>query len=104
MRSFKDFIKNDIKTFFNDEEFSSDHNINGKNVTITIDDDLLKERKTKYAEGTYLGSLLFYVNKENLDFEPAINMHIKYDGKVKFITDCQENMGVYTITLGENKV
>lgn len=101
--NFKEQLNEDLDVFFNTDEFSETHNINGKDISITPDEDLLKERKAKFAEGTYLGSLLFHVKKEELDFEPIIDKLIKYDKEPKFITDCQENMGVYTITIGENK-
>lgn len=103
MSSFKEILKRDNATIFNEEEYSSTHNIDGKDLIITIDRDELKERKAKYAEGTYLGELLFYVNKEDLDYEPVINQRMRFDSELKFITDFQEDMGVYTIILSENK-
>lgn len=102
MSTFKEILKQDEATFLNEDEFSDKHNIEGKDVVILIDNDLLKERKTKYAEGTYLGSLLFYIKKDDLGYRPAIGEHIKFDGEVKFVTDFQDDMGIYVITLGEN--
>lgn len=102
MSTFKEILEQDNATFFSEDEFSEQHNIDGEELSIIIDDDLLKERKTKYAEGTYLGSLLFYIRKDVLGYEPAINQRMKFDGEIKFVTDFENNMGVYTITLGEN--
>ncbi len=102
MSTFKEILERDNAVFFNEDESAETHNINGKDIAITIDEDLLKERSVKSAEGTYLGSLLFYVKKEDLGFEPILGKIVKYDKEPKFITDCQENMGIYTITLGEN--
>lgn len=102
MSSFKEILEQDAKVFFNEEEFSSTHNIDGNDVVITIDNDLLKERKSKYAEGTYIGDLLFSIKKEDFGCEPALNQHIKFDNTIKFVTDFQEDMGIYIITLGEN--
>ena len=102
MSTFKEILERDSAAFFNEDEFSSQHNIDGKDVIITIDHDLLKERQAKFAEGTYFGDLLFHIPKNDFGYEPAIGEHIKYDGEVKFITDFQEDMGVYTITIGAN--
>jgi len=103
MSSFKEILEQDAKTFFNEDEFSSEHNIDGKDVIITMDNDLLKERKAKHAEGTYLGDLLFSIKKEDFGAEPAIGQHVKFDTDTKFVTDFQEDMGIYIITLSENK-
>ncbi|WP_297429306.1 hypothetical protein [Clostridium sp.] len=103
MSIFKDILKQDEATFFNEDEFSETHNIDDKDVVITIDNDLLKERQAKHAEGTYLGSLLFFIKKVDFGYEPAINQHVKFDGDTKFVTDFQDDMEVYIITLGENK-
>lgn len=102
MSTFKDILERDSAAFFNEDEFSSKHNIDGKNVDIIIDHDLLKERQAKFAEGTYIGDLLFYIQKYDFGYEPAIGEHIKFDGEVKFINDFQEDMGFYTITIGAN--
>lgn len=102
MSTFKEILERDNAVFFNEDEYASEHNIDGEDITITIDDDLLKERKSKYAEGTYLGELLFHVKNDVLGYEPAIGDHMKFDGEPKFVTDVQNNMGIYTITLGAN--
>lgn len=97
----KDFINQDLSAFFNSNEFSETHNINGKDVSIVKDHELLKEREVKCAEGTYLGDLLFHIKAEDFGEEPAIGAVIIYDNEPMKITDFEENMGVYTITLGE---
>ncbi|OPJ63690.1 hypothetical protein [Clostridium chromiireducens] len=103
MSSFKEILERDNAAIFNEDEYSSKHDIDGKDLTITIDSDKLKERKEKYAEGTYLGELLFYIQKDVLGYEPVINQRMRFDKEPKFVTDFQEDMGVYTIVLSENK-
>jgi hypothetical protein len=103
MSSFKEIVAQDQATFFNVDEFAEWHNVNDKEAAIIIDNDLLKERKSKYAEGTYLGSLLFYIKKEDLGYKPIFNEHMKFDKDIKFVTDVQDEDGCYIITLGENK-
>jgi hypothetical protein len=100
MAGFKDFLANDLNTFFNLEEFSEIHNIDGNDITIVPDDDLLKERQIKSAGGTYVGDLLFYVRKSDWGPRPAIGSQVvKFDQERYRVTDYQENSGVCTITL-----
>lgn len=101
--NFKDQLKEDLNVFFNPDEFGEDHTIDNKVVNIIIDHDLLKERKAKNADGTYLGDILFFIKKEDFGEEPARGQHVKFDGEIKFVTDCQEDLGMYIITLGANK-
>lgn len=96
---FKDFLRKDFETFFNVNEFSETHNIDGKDIDISIDDDELKERQAKFAEGTYIGSLLFYAKESDFEEMPVIEQRMKYDGELYEVADIQENHGVYTITL-----
>lgn len=103
MVNFKDQLLIDSAEFINIDEFGENHNIDGANMPIVIDNDLLKERQVKSAEGTYLGDLLFYVKKSDFGEEPAVSQHIKFDGVLKFINECQSEMDMYIITIGENK-
>lgn len=101
--NFKDIVQSDLdNTFFNSNECGETHNINGINMTIVKDDDLLKEQKLKSASGTYKGDILFQVRKSEFGEKPAIYQIIKFDFKPMQVTDCQEDMGVYTITLEAN--
>lgn len=84
------------------EQLKEDHNIDNKVVNIIIDKDLLKEKKAKNAEGTYLGDLLFSIKADDLGYEPVLDQHMKFDGDIKRIIDFQENSGMYIITLGAN--
>lgn len=99
MASLKDYIEDDMSTFFNTNEFAETHNIDGIDMPIQIDNDLLKERQTKFAEGTYLGDVLFLVQKSDFGESPAREQIIKFDGEPMRVIDFQENIGIYTITL-----
>lgn len=105
MSSFKEVIQEDLNnTFFDIDEFAEIHNIDGKDISIIIDHELLKERQAKYAEGTYLGDVLFHVKKSDFGEAPGINQPIKFDGDSTMrVTDFQEDMGIYIITLGSNR-
>lgn len=99
MASFKEILEQDASTFFKSDEFASTHNINGIDKLVITDEDLLKQRQVKYAEGTYSGDLLFSIKKSDLEEEPQENAIIKFDYEPMKITKVQEDMGIYTITL-----
>ena len=102
MAAFKDLLEQDYSAVFNSDEFGEMHSIDDKDIAIVIDNDLLKERKIKSAEGTYIGDLLFFVKKSDFGDQPAIGQVIKFDTKPMRVSDFQEDMGVYTITLEAN--
>ncbi|KZL88709.1 hypothetical protein [Clostridium magnum] len=97
--NFKESLQEDLDTFLNVDEFAEIRNIDGADIPIQIDNDLLKERQAKFAEGTYLGDVLFLVKKSDFGDPPAREQIIKLDNEPMRVTDFQENMGIYTITL-----
>lgn len=102
MASFKDYLIKDTNNIFNTNEFAGIHNIDGQEKTIIKDNELLKERQAKYAEGTYKGDLLFFIKKDDFGEAPAIGQPVKFDNEVMRVSDFNENEGVYEITLEVN--
>lgn len=105
---FKDAVNRDLDTFLNFEEFGEEHDIDGKNVTIIIDSDAMKERPRQPLElyhdvaGVYVYDLVIYVRDSDLDERPVISQHIRLDGQLHLVKDCFESMGLLTITLEVN--
>lgn len=99
MADFKDYIQKDLDVFFNTDEFASKHIINDKEMNIIIDDDLLKERKLKSAEGTFIGDILFSVRKSEFGNRPYNEEVIIFDGSTYRVTDSQEEDGMYIIEM-----
>lgn len=102
MANFKDYLLKDNDNIFNINEFGTEHNIDGKTQTVVIDNELLKDRQVKYAEGTYRGDLLFFIKKDDFGEAPAISQTVKFDGEIMRVFDFNENEGVYEITLEAN--
>lgn len=101
--SFKDILQSDIKeTFFNISEFAEIHNLGGQDVPLIIDEDELKKRQLKAAEGTYLGEILIMVEEFNLKNRPEEGKTIKFDGKTYFVISCALISGIYEIAIGAN--
>ena len=102
MSKFKEALQKDMKSFINVDEFAENHNLGGQEVLLIIDEDELKKRQLKAAEGVYLGELLIMVKECNLKNRPEEGRPIKLDGKTYFVISCALISGMYEIALGEN--
>lgn len=106
--SFKDYLAADISgTFLNAQEFADKHLINGKEMTVMVDENELLERD-KARMGTHLNGLyqsrrLIYVAKSEYGKRPAIDTQLNLDGRFYKITDCAEEGGMLAITLEAKK-
>lgn len=98
--AFKDYVEQDLNVFFNVEELGETHNLNGKDVTLVMDNELLKERQIKAAEGTYIGDLLFHIRKSEWGKKPVIRKQIvTFDQAKHRVSDYSEDNGICTVTL-----
>jgi hypothetical protein len=100
---FKAQVQKDLAcVFLNPDEFTSLHIIDGTQLLIVVDNDMLKERQTK-KEYAYEGDILFYVQKTIYGDAPAIGQIVNYDGEIYRVSDFQEDDGLYSITLVANQ-
>jgi hypothetical protein len=97
----KDCIASDIDNlFFNQIEFAENVNIDGKQVDVVIDSDLLKDYSLKNGgEGLAKGELLFHAKKSDFEKKPFIDDIMRFNNVRYRIFDIQESFGVYSITL-----
>ncbi|MFT5871115.1 MAG: hypothetical protein ACI8WT_000013 [Clostridium sp.] len=95
----KDYFVSDMKTFFNVGEFGEMHNVDGKDILIVMDSDMLKSNKIKAADGTYLGDVLFYAQKSDFLETPVVEQRMDFDGEIYNINDIGEDNEMYKITL-----
>ena len=105
--SFKDILKNDIKsTFLNPEEFGEEHIVQGRPMIIVLDDLENIEREKKmisHADGIFARQILFYVSAEDFGELPAQGGFIMLDGKRYTVTDATDEAGMYAITVEANR-
>ncbi len=103
MKTFKDIIKQDIKsTFINDNEFSEKHRIDGKEMSVITDGIELLEREKKVkdkADGLFLKQKLIYVAAEDFGPLPRIGRIIKLDKYDYRIIDAIAENCMYSLTL-----
>lgn len=109
--TFKDQIQEDIgKVFFNPDEFSELHSVNGKKIPCMIDNMEHIDRQKRYmynrslyADGVYLKEVLIYVKAEDYGPLPRNGALLTMDGKGYKVTDTIEENGIYSISLERNQ-
>lgn len=104
--SFKDLVRSDIKdVFLKDEEFSEIHTINGKEISVIIDDNELFDRQKRQNESqnygdTYVAEKILYVCADEYGPRPKIGNLLLLDGKKQYtVTNVQDEDGIYGITV-----
>lgn len=102
--NFKNLIEDDLKTFLNFNEFGEPAIIEGEPVIVVLDADKMTERQlAKGLEGDlHNEELLFYVEKSQLSFYPRPDNTAVIDGVKWRVTNVQEDIGLFTITVEAN--
>lgn len=103
MSAFKDMVQEDIKEIFLDFEMLGEvHKINGIDVMIIIDANELTEREKRIRgmDGAPNNrQLLFYVAAKDFGALPLPGKVIDLDQEDYIITDAEDEMGIYSISL-----
>lgn len=102
--SFKECIAADVSSvFLNRLEFADTHTVNGKKMTVLVDDNELLERdKAKlgsHADGVYKRRGLIYVAQKDFGKRPAIKSVLTLDGLAFRVMDCTAEAGILAIEL-----
>ena len=102
--SFKECIAADVSNvFLNKLEFADTHTVNGKKMTVLVDDNELLERdKAKmgtHIDGLYKRRGLIYVAQKDFGKRPAIKSMLTLDGLAFRVADCTEEAGILAIEL-----
>jgi hypothetical protein len=104
--SFKDCVAADIAgVFLNGAEFAESHTVNGKSMTVLVDENELQERdKFKLLgagqSGTYKATRMIYVSKAEFGPRPALGSTVILDGREYRVADgTTEEAGVLVIAL-----
>jgi hypothetical protein len=103
MSSFKDMVKADRGIFLNIDEFGEVHKVEGKSITVVIDDDKLRERQGGAEVGVAESSLLLFAYVEDLPPRRGAGESLNVDGREYIVNDWSEDMGVAQIALGQNR-
>lgn len=105
--SFKEQIEADLAVFLNDQEFADGHTIDGKKMTVLVDENELLERdKSKLGtntDGLYKARRLIYVSRAEFGPRPAKGRQLNFDGRIFRVEDCTEEDGMLAIELGVSR-
>ena len=106
--SFKECIAADVSNvFLNKLEFADTHTVNGKKMTVLVDENELLERdKGKLGvqqTGLYISRRLIYVARQDFGSRPAIGAVLTLDRQQYRVVDCKEEAGILSIELGVPK-
>ena len=100
MPIFRDFIESDLDVFINSDEFATDAIIEDEEVVVTLDNDSLNERKlNNRKEGLHTEELFFFVKKSDLTFYPRPDNQVEIDGDHWYVTNVDEDEGLFEITV-----
>ena len=94
------------QVFLNPKEFGEEHIVNGKPMTIMIDDNELTEREKRmksHMDGIYKKQTLVYVRALDFGPLPGIGKPIKIDGTTFIVADSLNEGGMYSLHLEANK-
>jgi hypothetical protein len=101
--TFKDQVVKDIElVFLNLDEFGETHEVEGREITIVIDDDALITRKGAEL-GVAESSLLIFARCEDLPERKAPGSAINIDGREYIVDDWTESTGVAQIALSQHR-
>lgn len=107
MKSFKEQLEKDFETtFFNTDEFAEIHELQGNEVPVVVDNDIiiaLSLGKHADTDGIFTDDKMIFVQKKYLEFEPVAGQHLSFDGEIYPIKTVNEDMGGYTIILSGNE-
>ncbi|CAI3570795.1 conserved hypothetical protein [Clostridium neonatale] len=100
-------IQEDVENvFMNNEEFSDIHLIDGKEMSVMIDENENMERKVlanQNMEGIFKKQKLIYGNAKEFGVLPARGRIINLDCKNYTVVDAVDEYGIYTLTLEANR-
>lgn len=101
--SFKDVIAKDLRsTFLNLEEYGEPHRVEGKEITIVVDESAIKELTGGQKLGIAESSLLFCAAVEDLPPRRPAGEGLNVDGREYMILDWSEDIGLATVALSQS--
>lgn len=99
---FKKMVEDDRRlVFLNLAEFGEEHKVDGKTITVVLDDNALKERQGGQELGVAESSLMLYAAVEDLPPRRPAGEGLNIDGREHIVNDWSEDMGIATIALGQ---
>jgi hypothetical protein len=102
--NFKEYTNQDLQVFINLNEFADTHTIDGRTLTVIVDNDRLMERSQKEYDGAYIGEILYFVNAAEYGVLPETEAIQTFDGQCYYVASAKSEMGMYEIILKGNAI
>jgi len=103
MAKFMDYVLSDLNTLINSDEFAEIHNVDGKDVSVIVDNDKLQERSKKEFDGLSVGELLYFAKVSDLAKKPMQDSVQLFDKRPYLVFNVREDNGLYEIILQQNR-
>lgn len=106
--NFKDQLIKDLDVFINKNEFGDLHQIDGVEMPVVVDDDILEEFSGRSAEmenameGIYQKATTIFVKVSDYE-KPEIGYRLKLDDSYYYVTGVSESAGLLKINLISNE-
>lgn len=102
---FQEMVERDRRLVFLDlDEFGEEHKVEGKTITVVLDDDALRQRQGGQELAVAESSLMLYAAVEDLPHRRPAGEGLNIDGREYIVNDWREDMGIATIALGQSVV
>ena len=103
MPNMKDYFNNDLDVFINNYDFSDNHTIDKRTLSIIVDNDRLMHRSKKEYDGITVGEILYFVKKSDFGARPEEGTPQIFDGRQMYVFNVREDNGMYEILLSQNR-
>lgn len=102
--SLKDLIESDVDlVFFQLDDFAEAHRVEGKEISIVIDNDQLVKLKQGQVLGVAESDMLIFARVDDLPKRKAPGSLLNVDGREYLVDDWIENKGIAQISLRQNR-
>ncbi len=111
--SFHEIIESDLDEIFFDEDFfGSTHTIDGKALTIIVDDIAIQEiERLKGEENVFKDKnaicknpVLVFVKESDLERKFSVDSTLKFDGALHEVFHISKQCGMWKLVIGRRKV
>lgn len=100
----RDLIAADIDlVFFQLDDFAETHRIEGKEIDIVIDNDMLTKMKQGQILGVAESDMLIFARAKDMPKRKAPGSLLNVDGREYIVDDWTENKGVAQVALRQNR-
>ncbi len=99
MSNFKQMLEADRAVFLNPEEFGEEHTVEGRSITVVIDEAILVESKRAEELGLAQGDIVLFGKSEDLPDQRSAGQSLNIDGREYIVAEWRVDYGVAKIYL-----